>query len=72
MNNRCNDILLEDNVEQPIALNQSDDRAEESAWSFFNDDPMGHIDPNEELQPGECICGAFYCKQEYIHWTSGW
>jgi len=23
------------------------------------------------LQPGQCICGEFNCKDEYSHWTSG-
>jgi len=31
------------------------------------------FDPgDEELQPGQCICGAFECKDEYAHWSSGW
>ena len=35
-----------------------------------------HIDdfrpsPDEELQDGECICGAFDCHTEYECWTSG-
>lgn len=25
-----------------------------------------------ELKPGQCICGAFECKDEYAHWSSGW
>lgn len=25
-----------------------------------------------ELQDGECICGELNCKDEYVHWTSGW
>ena len=36
-----------------------------------------HIDdfrPSEDevLEPGQCICGAFKCGDEYAHWTSGW
>ena len=72
MSNHYNETLLEDKFEQAIAQGKSDDQAEEFAWSFFNDDPEGHIDPNADLQSGECICGAFHCKDEYKHWTSGW
>lgn len=25
----------------------------------------------DELKPGQCICGAFDCDEEYAHWTSG-
>ena len=28
--------------------------------------------PEEELQDGECICGAFNCHTEYECWTSGY
>ena len=36
-----------------------------------------HIDDfrpsdDEVLEPGQCICGAFKCNDEYAHWTSGW
>ena len=36
-----------------------------------------HIDdfrPSEDevLEPGQCICGAFECSDEYAHWSSGW
>ena len=36
-----------------------------------------HIDdfrPSEDevLEPGQCICGAFKCNDEYAHWTSGY
>ena len=36
-----------------------------------------HIDDfrpreDEQLQPGQCICGAFECSDEYAHWSSGW
>lgn len=26
----------------------------------------------EDLPEGECICGELNCKDEYVHWTSGW
>ena len=26
----------------------------------------------DDLQDGECICGELNCKDEYVHWTSGW
>lgn len=72
MSNHPNEQFLEDKFEQAIELGKSDDQAEQFAWSFFNEGPEGHIDPNEDLQPGECICGTFKCKDEYVHWTSGW
>ena len=28
--------------------------------------------PDEELQEGQCVCGAFNCDDEYAHWTSGY
>ena len=27
---------------------------------------------DDNLQEGQCICGAFNCKDEYAHWTSGY
>ena len=29
-------------------------------------------DDDDNLQEGQCICGAFDCSDEYAHWTSGW
>ena len=29
-------------------------------------------DEDDNLQEGQCICGAFECSDEYAHWTSGW
>ena len=26
----------------------------------------------ENLPENECICGELDCKDEYVHWTSGW
>ena len=34
------------------------------------DDFRPHDDDN--LQEGQCICGAFDCDEEYAHWTSGY
>ena len=29
-------------------------------------------DEDDNLQEGQCICGAFDCNDSYVHWTSGW
>ena len=29
-------------------------------------------DHDDELAPGQCICGAFECNDSYAHWTSGY
>ena len=26
----------------------------------------------DDLAPGQCVCGAFECGEEYAHHTSGW
>ncbi len=26
----------------------------------------------DDLAPGQCVCGAFECSEEYAHHTSGW
>ena len=44
----------------------------------YNLTRYGALSPQEfepeydELKPGQCICGAFDCDEEYAHWTSGW
>jgi len=49
-----------------------------TAEEVYNLETYGAKHPSEfdtgenELQPGECICGEFNCKEEYVHWTSGW
>ena len=43
-----------------------------------NLEKYGALSPQElapddlELQEGQCICGAFNCKDEYSCWTSGY
>ena len=27
---------------------------------------------DDNLQEGQCVCGAFNCDDEYAHWTSGY
>ena len=34
--------------------------------------PQEFAPDDEDLQPGQCICGAFKCNDEYAHWTSGY
>jgi hypothetical protein len=34
--------------------------------------PQEFAPDDEELLPGQCVCGAFKCSDEYAHTTSGY
>ena len=38
-------------------------------WEQINQ----YDDPNEDIDTinGQCCCGEYNCKDEYVHWTSG-
>lgn len=46
--------------------------------TFIDDNGVEHHindfrpDPQEQLQDGECVCGAFKCPSEYSCHTSGY
>tara|TARA_B100000902_G_scaffold211230_1_gene200851 strand:- start:471 stop:653 length:183 start_codon:yes stop_codon:yes gene_type:complete len=46
------------------------DRAKQQQVNEFDPGPVEGPD-GTPLQPGQCICGEFDCKDEYSHWTSG-
>lgn len=39
-------------------------------WEQINQ----YDDPNEDVDTanGQCCCGEYNCKDEYVHWTSGY
>lgn len=39
-------------------------------WEQINQ----YDDPNEDIDTvnGQCCCGEYNCKDEYVHWTSGY
>lgn len=50
-----------------------------SAQEQYNLDTYGALSPQEfapdeeeQLEPGQCVCGAFDCKTEYACYTSGY
>ena len=30
------------------------------------------INNDIDTENGQCICGDYDCKEQYVHWTSGW
>ena len=34
--------------------------------------PIELAPEDDNLQEGQCVCGAFDCDEEYAHWTSGY
>ena len=34
--------------------------------------PIELASEDDNLQEGQCVCGAFDCDEEYAHWTSGY
>ena len=34
--------------------------------------PIELAPDDDNLQEGQCVCGAFDCDEEYAHWTSGY
>ena len=49
-----------------------------TAEDLANLNDYGCLSPQElapeddNLQEGQCVCGAFNCDDEYAHWTSGY
>lgn len=72
MSNRYNEMFLEDHFERGIAMGMDDDEAERFAWASFNEEEYEPVDPNKDLEEGQCICGKFECGETYVHWSSGW
>lgn len=30
------------------------------------------LEPNDDLEEGQCCCGKFNCPEEYVHWSKGY
>ena len=59
-----NDTMIRDELMQQARLSVD--------WEIVNQDV--HPDPNADIDisNGQCCCGEYRCKEEYVHWTSGW